>query len=793
MLRSDWPWFASFWMLFACLAIPERSFAATINWSGQGDGINWSDPANWAGGMVPGASDHAYVSNSWVGSSFSVVLPSGSVTTTLQRLTIYPGPKQAITMVLPATNTGNPGLRVGDGVGGTDDIDLRDSAILSNESGSLAGNGIEVSSLANGTARIRTGARYLHRSPTNAAGVASRLVADATTTFGEFVYNVPGSQPYAIAASGITYGSLTLLRLSPATYTSSGSSPFVVAGDLNVGAGVSYSTTMSGPLRLYGLLVSTPTTLTIAQPVEFAGFTFVEAAGDSLELDLLAASTADTAYLQTDSDVTLELHGAFANEGGAEISGAVRMADGGDASGNPFFYDVGSRLEVVGFTPRTVTAGSAWWPGANGPLFVDSDAPVTLNATRPVTELIARRALAGVTPTYSIGSRLVYAGTITATGTEWGPGTTLGPGVPYEVEVAVPAAQTLALPSADRAVRGNLLLTSGTLSNPSSAAKLRVSGNLVVEAAGHLAGNGAIAFDGDLASPGGSRKLQTISGPAGLAIPYLVLEKSDLGGGVGLVRLLSDLTLTAPAGGVSLAFNGAHGGVLDLNGKTLNVDNGTVDGSDPSPYFYGSPTSSLYLRGTGAGGTLRFATAAVAGTNYAKLGTFWMQRAEGVTLDSPLEVSGTLQLTSGRVVVTSPNTLSLAAGASLAGGSANAYVAGRLERTLPPESPLVTFPIGDALRYTPVDIYAHSLTAALPLTASTTGADHPQIASAGFFTNKTVNRHFTLTSASAAAVTYEATFRFDAADVDPGADPTKFVVRRLPVSTWLAPKRAREA
>ena len=46
--------------------------AALITWSGGGDGLNWEDPANWTGGVLPGPNDDVDIS----GSSTAVVLSS---------------------------------------------------------------------------------------------------------------------------------------------------------------------------------------------------------------------------------------------------------------------------------------------------------------------------------------------------------------------------------------------------------------------------------------------------------------------------------------------------------------------------------------------------------------------------------------------------------------------------------------------------------------------------------------------------------------------------------------------
>ena len=130
---------------------------AQKTWVGLGDGTSWSDGANWSGGSSPSPGDLVVLDNTTVAGSYTVNLPGGSTMVSISRLTINPGVARTITLVLPSSNTGNPGLRAGDGVAGTDDIVLKAGAVLRNSSGASVGNGVEASSLSNGTARIENG------------------------------------------------------------------------------------------------------------------------------------------------------------------------------------------------------------------------------------------------------------------------------------------------------------------------------------------------------------------------------------------------------------------------------------------------------------------------------------------------------------------------------------------------------------------------------------------------------------------------------------------------------------
>src|SRR5206468_6094713 len=100
---------------------------------------------------------------------------------------------------------------------------------------------------------------------------------------------------------------------------------------------------------------------------------------------------------------------------------------------------------------------------------------------------------------------------------------------------------------------------------------------------------------------------------------------------------------------------------------------------------------------------------------------------------------------------------------------------------------LRSFDVGDASQYTPIAIAAHGLGGPFDLRASSSTPDHPNLATSGLSPSRSVNRYYTLTpSGSPTFTTYDATFNFVASDVDGGATPASFVIRRWDGSTWHA-------
>ncbi len=80
-----------------------------------------------------------------------------------------------------------------------------------------------------------------------------------------------------------------------------------------------------------------------------------------------------------------------------------------------------------------------------------------------------------------------------------------------------------------------------------------------------------------------------------------------------------------------------------------------------------------------------------------------------------------------------------------------------------------------------------SVTVAGDLTASTTAGDHPNLSTSTIDPAKTPNRYWTLTNGGISFTNCSVTLNFVAGDLDPGANPTNFIVGRFASSAWSYP------
>jgi filamentous hemagglutinin family protein len=215
------------------------------------------------------------------------------------------------------------------------------------------------------------------------------------------------------------------------------------------------------------------------------------------------------------------------------------------------------------------------------------------------------------------------------------------------------------------------------------------------------------------------------------------------GGGVlrGSIRVKSGATLTFnPAGALSLALTGTTAQNIDVQG-TL-------------------------------------------GTNAASVVT--INNPSGVTMTSAVTLGGTLAFTHG-TVTTGASTLAILSGGNVTGASQlTGWVAGNLRRNVAAGSPAVKFDVGDSATYAPASLAMNGVVTAFDLAAATKTPDHPSLASSDLDGAKSVNRYWTLTpSGSPAFTSFDPTFTFAAADLDAGANPANFLMRRFSAG-WFA-------
>ena len=216
---------------------------STNNLGWGGDGLSWNDPFNWVGDIVPNSLDDVLLDNTVVPGTYTVTLPTGAVTVSVNTLTITPSGINNISLILPAGNTADPGFSV---TSTGDALILNNGAILRNSSGATVGSGVSITN----TFRINNGGRYIHNTGRGNAAIVSQLSTALGTEFGIVEFDVALSS-YAVSLNNRTYGSLVFSSAAnggTATYPANGSLTCNIRGDLILNSGVTLSISMSAPI-----------------------------------------------------------------------------------------------------------------------------------------------------------------------------------------------------------------------------------------------------------------------------------------------------------------------------------------------------------------------------------------------------------------------------------------------------------------------------------------------------------------------------------------------------------------
>ncbi len=230
-----------FLLIFSLLAITFIS-QSQKKWDGGALTSNWNDAANWYPDGVPIATDNVLLDNSLYASSYTVNLPSGAVTVAINTLTITPAVTSSITLILPVSNTADPGLDI---TATSDALILNNGAVLKNSSGALSGSGISITD----TFRINNGGHYIHNTNRGNAVIIDHLSHASGTELGEFEFDDPSGST-TVSLTGNTFGTLTLSAITSgsASYIGNGASVCNIRGHLNINAGASFSIGMSADL-----------------------------------------------------------------------------------------------------------------------------------------------------------------------------------------------------------------------------------------------------------------------------------------------------------------------------------------------------------------------------------------------------------------------------------------------------------------------------------------------------------------------------------------------------------------
>ena len=115
-------------------------------------------------------------------------------------------------------------------------------------------------------------------------------------------------------------------------------------------------------------------------------------------------------------------------------------------------------------------------------------------------------------------------------------------------------------------------------------------------------------------------------------------------------------------------------------------------------------------------------------------------------------------------------------------------VSGNLRKRIATGPSTMRYEVGTGSTYAPVDLTFGNVSTAGYVAVSTTGSEHPSVATSGINTARSINRWWSVANVGTGFDSCAATFNFAAADVDPGADPTGFGVRRYVVPNWSGPR-----
>ena len=219
-------------------------------WDGEGGNNNWATANNWLPNGVPVAGDDVLLDNSIVSGSYTVLLPSGTVTVSIRSLRILPVEGNTILLHLPPVNTASQGLEV---TGSGESLELGNGGTLRNSSGASSGEVLVLT----GLMRINNGGRYLHNTARGNAALIDKLSVAAGTEQGIFEFDVPGTAGYTISITGNIFGSLVFSATAAGgakSYSGSGTSTLQINGNLVIRSGVSLTSTLSANIILRGEL-----------------------------------------------------------------------------------------------------------------------------------------------------------------------------------------------------------------------------------------------------------------------------------------------------------------------------------------------------------------------------------------------------------------------------------------------------------------------------------------------------------------------------------------------------------
>ena len=240
-------------MIFCLLMamITTRSVTAQKRWDGGASDGQWSSALNWLPDGVPVSGDDVLIDNLVVPGRFTVSLPTGTTTASLNSLRILPFAGDTIMLEIPSSNTASPAI---DLASTGDALVLGPGAVMRNASGATSGETI----LMQGWFRIKNGGHYIHRTARANAYLIDHLSTDSSATHGLFEFDVPGNAGYTVSLTGNIFGDLLFSAVAGGgnkSYSGSGATDLTVRGHLQIGQGAQLTSTLTADIRVGGDLI----------------------------------------------------------------------------------------------------------------------------------------------------------------------------------------------------------------------------------------------------------------------------------------------------------------------------------------------------------------------------------------------------------------------------------------------------------------------------------------------------------------------------------------------------------
>jgi uncharacterized repeat protein (TIGR02543 family) len=712
---------------------------------------NWNATTTWSTGTVPTSADDVTIAN---GHTITINAAAACAS-----LTVGGGTSGTLTYEAATARTLTVGGNVTVSAGGT-----LQSAATGSQVGHVLSLGGSLTN--NGTLDFSTSA--------NAAGSAITFTGAGAATFG----GTGGTTDIRTMTVNKGSSAASILELNPTNFTVRGAA-------VNGTAANGMLVLTNGTFKLGGTFFGANTLLTTASwtiPASGAlwlanpNYTIVAQNGT---ITVTGALTMDAGTFNVGNSAGNRL----AYTAGAAITingGTINIAGRLSPTSNPVTYtQSGGTVNLT--TVDNASTTNAGFDLQSGSTFTMSGGTIALQKSASVA--VGPRDYRNVASTVSITGGTLQLGNAS---TPASPQTFVLQGVAPALTITNATANHVAQLAGELDVFGSTMLQAGT--------KLTVNGMFFVQAGPTLTNDGTI--DGGLVGShlyffGNSAQTYGGAGTNGTTGSPLATLDLDNGSTV-MLGALSPIIVAARANlfrgmlvnsdRLQLGVGGASSAVTQI-GVTANPSAG---GSyDVAPTFnVGTGGYFLLYEGETVGRTTGAEIPASRSAAFVEV-----SNTHDVTLaGGDLEIATTLQFpAASKNLTTGPNTVAIGAGGSVVRSNAatSGYVAGNLKKDAPLGNSTRVFEIGDATGYMPVAVDLAGVSVAGALSGRTDAGDLAIPGGSEIDLGKSVNRNWTLGASPGLTLTSATgTFNFVSGDVDGGATPANFVVRKLDGPTW---------